>query len=64
MNKMDPNTKYSLIMAAVIPIVALSIMLFAASQEARVFNKYKKPETPAATTWDALFANLRVETND
>lgn len=28
--------------------------------EAATFNKYKRPDQPAATIWDAAFADLRV----
>lgn len=34
--------------------------IFSAVQEAKVFNKFKSPSQPEATTWDALFAELRV----
>ena len=31
--------------------------------EARTYNKFKAPDAPAATYWDAVWADLRVTTN-
>lgn len=42
----------------IIPIVGL--VWFSASREAAVFNKFSVHEKEA-TTWDAVFAELRVE---
>lgn len=46
---------------ALIGTVVFGIAYFKASQEARVFNRFSGQQ---ATTWDALFANLRVEACD
>lgn len=37
---------------------SIGIGLFKATQEAKTFNKFSERD---ATTWDALFADLRVE---
>ena len=42
-----------------IGLPVFGIAYFKASQEAKVFNRFS--EKGEATTWDALFANLRVE---
>ena len=48
-------------------VVAILVLLFVPFVlqpyfEAKTFNKFKKPEQQEATYWDALFSNLRVET--
>lgn len=42
--------------------VLLAAMLETAF-EARTYNKFKAPDAPAATYWDAVWADLRVTTN-
>ena len=36
--------------------------LVAPSREAAIYNKFKDPDAPAATYWDAFWADLRVTT--
>jgi len=40
---------------------ALVWKAIAAHQEASAWNKFRDPRQPAATWWDALFLELRVE---
>lgn len=44
----------------VIPMLAVTggVLYFKASQEAKTFNKFSEQD---ATTWDAVFADLRIE---
>lgn len=47
----------------VVPVVLIlwaCISCLAWSNEAATFNKFKRPDQPAATIWDAAFADLRV----
>ena len=44
--------------AAVLPAAMLG-----AAFEARTYNKFKAPDAPAATCWDAVWADLRATTN-
>ena len=41
--------------------VAIGIWVFASAQEAKTFNRYRAEDVPAATTWDAMFSELRIE---
>ena len=50
-----------IIVIAAVVLLFLSLPFFFARQEAATFNKFKKPETPEATMWDALFSELRIE---
>ena len=43
-------------------VILLTLMFYGAVQEAATFNKFAKPGTPRATMWDAVFADLRVDT--
>lgn len=38
-----------------------AIRIFSWNQEAQTFNKFKNPDQPEATIWDAMFSELRVE---
>ena len=61
MNNNEDLIFYGLVIAGIILVmsIGLGITLFKATQEAHIFNKFSEKEE--ATTWDALFANLRVE---
>ncbi len=41
--------------------IGIGIAVFIAYQEAQTFNRFKRADAPVATTWDALFAELRIE---
>jgi hypothetical protein len=43
--------------------VAIGVGVFQIKQEQRAFNKYRSPDTPEATFWDAFGGDLRVNTN-
>jgi amino acid permease len=40
---------------------AFGLGVYAAKQEAAVFNKFNQNSAMTATTWDALFSHLRVD---
>lgn len=44
----------------VILVVSFGCALLSWKNEAATFNKFKRPDQPAATVWDAAFADLRV----
>jgi len=47
--------------AILIAIVILLVMIFVQPYfEAKSFNKFRDPDTPPATYWDAMFSELRV----
>lgn len=51
--------------AIVFMLLAVTCFMFVqASFEASTFNKFKDPEIPKATVWDAMFADLRVEARE
>lgn len=50
--------KIILVLAAAVLLAALGPAF-----EARTYNKFKAPDAPAATYWDAVWADLRVTTN-
>jgi len=43
--------------------IILTIQYFQLCGERDAFNKFKRPDQPAATLWDAACSELRVTTN-
>jgi len=48
---------------ALVLSVGLGFAVFATCQERDTFNKFKSPDQPVATFWDAAFSELRIESN-
>lgn len=46
---------------SIVLFVVLYFAYFATCQERDTFNKFKSPDQPVATFWDASFSELRVE---
>ncbi len=46
-------------------IISIGVGIFIQPmKEAEVYNKFKSPDKPEATYWDAFFAELRIESGD
>lgn len=58
------RTKPDAHVLAVIWLLSFTAMigfaLFKAKLERDTFNKFKRPDQPAATMWDAMFSDLRI----
>ena len=52
--------QYILYIVAIL-IMAIYGLIIQPLSEAATFNKFKSPETPEATYWEALTCNLRIE---
>ena len=61
---MNPRAFESAILGLV-ALLVLGILFLAAlapAKEAATYNKFKDPAAPAATYWDAVWADLRITT--
>jgi hypothetical protein len=54
--------KLMLAIVALIFVVMLTVAAFLPHWEAKAFNKFKSPDQPKATYWDAVCCELRVDT--
>ena len=55
--------KTILVLVAAVLLAAMLEAALGPAFEARTYNKFKAPDAPAATYWDAVWADLRVTTN-
>ena len=55
--------KTILVLVAAILLASALYAILGPAFEARTYNKFKAPDAPAATYWDAVWADLRVTTN-
>ena len=55
--------KTILVLVAAVLLAAMLGAALGPAFEARTYNKFKAPDAPAATYWDAVWADLRVTTN-
>ena len=45
---------------AILALIAIAVLLYAPHREKVVFNKFRDPNQPPATYFDAVFSQLRI----
>lgn len=64
MRSEDEQIRWMIGIGIILFMVFSAVAVVSISQEAKTFNKFKKPDQPEATFWDAAFSELRVGTDD